>query len=160
MGNLVAVPVRSLRDTGYGDDTHLSWRIRALADVRLPSQTPLPPLPSPAASAEEAEGDKPTSILQVPQMREGGTDAQATPLLRALLCSYDWDCVTAERIVQCESRFDPAATNGVSWGLWQINAIHAYRRPDFWSGWMIPEVNTAWAYELWQEQGWGIWDCR
>jgi hypothetical protein len=79
-----------------------------------------------------------------------------------IICAYSWDCDTALRIAYCESRYDPAAVswNGSSFGLWQIWSGHAARWPTFWEEWMIPEVNTAWAYELWQEQGWAIWDCR
>lgn len=79
----------------------------------------------------------------------------------ALVCSYSWDCQTALRIVQCESGWDSQAVgrHGER-GLFQISPIHAWRWPTFWSEWMIPEVNVRWAYELWAEQGWGIWACN
>jgi hypothetical protein len=85
--------------------------------------------------------------------------AGGLPYVTFDICGYDWNCPQAERIVTCESGWDAAATNGISWGLWQINAIHAWRWPNFWESWMNPEVNTAWAYELYQEQGWTPWDC-
>ena len=91
---------------------------------------------------------------------EGGLSAPGT-LSYFAICSYSWDCDTAERIVWCESRFDPAAVswNGTSYGLFQIWQGHAWRWPDFWSGWMNPSRNVEYAYELYLEQGWGIWDC-
>jgi hypothetical protein len=98
----------------------------------------------------------------------GGNDSTASPPpasglqgeggLESQVCAYSWPCETALRIVQCESNWDPAATNGVSWGLFQINAIHAPRWANR-SEWANPEVNTAWAYELYLESGFGIWDC-
>lgn len=42
----------------------------------------------------------------------------------------------------------------------QINSIHAYRFAGFWERWMEPEVNTAWAFEIWLEQGWAPWACQ
>ncbi len=89
----------------------------------------------------------------------------------AFICSYSWPCETALRIVYgptaaCptgESNGDPTAIswNGTSYGLFQIWRGHAWRWPDFWSEWANPEVNTAWAYELYLESGgWGPWDCE
>jgi hypothetical protein len=80
--------------------------------------------------------------------------------LGQIVAAYPWPINEAFAIVQCESNWDAAATNGISWGLWQINAIHAWRWPDFWSEWDNPEVNTQWAFELYLESGWSIWDCR
>ena len=92
----------------------------------------------------------------------------ASPIV-AIVASYPWGN-EAFRIVwgptaNCptgESNGDPNAISydGSSYGLWQIWQGHAWRWPTFWSEWMIPEVNTAWAYELWLESGWGIWDCH
>jgi len=48
---------------------------------------------------------------------------------------------------------------GESYGLFQINSIHAYRFVGFWERWMEPEYNTMMAYTLWSEQGWAPWDC-
>lgn len=77
------------------------------------------------------------------------------------LCAYDWHCPTAERIVTCESGWNIHAVSwdGSSYGLFQINAIHFWRWPNAWNEWDNPEVNTRWAWELYQESGWGIWSC-
>lgn len=75
------------------------------------------------------------------------------------ICSYPWECETALAVVWCESRYDPAAIGAGSYGLWQLNSIHAYRWPSFWENWSDPEMNTAWAFELWQEQGFSPWSC-
>ena len=68
---------------------------------------------------------------------------------------------TALRVVECESRFDPAAVSwdGSSYGLFQLWKGHTGRWPTFWSEWSDPVQNTAWAYEFWREQGWAPWDC-
>jgi len=124
-------------------------RERALADARLV------PLASPEAVPTlrlEPEPVVRADISTLAVVEEPAFD----------ICGYDWNCPEAERIVWCESRFDPMAISwtGESFGLFQLNQVHAYRWPTFWSEWMIPEVNTAWAYELYLEQGWGIWECR
>lgn len=79
----------------------------------------------------------------------------------ALICAPLWDCAVALRIAECESSYqaDAVSWNGTSFGLYQIWAGHAYRWPDFWSEWMNPYRNVEYAFELWQEQGWGIWNC-
>jgi len=70
--------------------------------------------------------------------------------LGAIVAGYD-----------CESGWDAGAVSwdGSSYGLFQINAVHFWRWPNAWNEWMIPEVNTRWAWELYQEFGWGIWSC-
>lgn len=97
------------------------------------------------------------------------TAPEAPPLdgLEALVCSYPWPCDEALAVARCESgvnaagRLDgAAAVGGSSYGLFQINAIHAYRWPEFWDGWMDPAKNTDWAFQLWSEQGWIPWSCR
>jgi hypothetical protein len=125
------------------------------SSVPLQGRTPTPAAGEPGGVVERAgiaEANGESRQLSADDEESGG--------LRNLICSLSWDCETALRIVQCESNWDPAATNGVSWGLWQINAIHAWRWPDFWESWMIPSRNVEYAYELWQESGWRIWDCR
>jgi hypothetical protein len=58
-------------------------------------------------------------------------------------------------------RLDGAyASSGSSWGLFQINAIHASKFPGFWEQWMDPAVNAQWAYQIWLQQGWYPWSCR
>ena len=105
---------------------------------------------------------EPIVPVPVPDLREPAS-------LRALICSFSWPCEEALAIVYgptpvCptgESNGDPEAVswNGTSYGLWQINSIHAWRWPDFWKRWPEPMRNTEYAYELWAEQGFVIWDC-
>ena len=82
-------------------------------------------------------------------------------ILGEIVAAYDWPLNEAFAVVDCESSWNPLAVSwdGSSYGLFQINAIHFWRWPNAWSEWMLPEVNTAWAWELYQEQGWGIWSC-
>ena len=51
------------------------------------------------------------------------------------------------------------ASNGISYGVAQLNAIHAAGIADFWEHWMIPEFNIAWAYGIYSDGGWRQWDC-
>jgi hypothetical protein len=144
------------------------------------TQTPLSPLsgdaPGRQGVRETAGGETAESldslggdgVARHGDSGDSGTVDAPRPLLATvsysalgeIVAGYPWPINEAFAIVQCESRWDAAASSGISWGLWQINAIHAWRWPDFWSDWDDPEVNTQWAYELWQESGWGIWDCH
>ena len=78
------------------------------------------------------------------------------------ICALPWPCAEALSVAQCESTLRPDAVSwtGESFGLMQINSIHAYRFAGFWERWMEPEVNTAWAFEIWLEQGWAPWACQ
>ena len=98
--------------------------------------------------------------------RPGDGDADLAPVvsytaLGEIVAAYPWPINEAFAVVDCESSWNPGAVswNGTSYGLWQIWQGHAWRWPDFWSEWDNPEVNTQWAFELYLEQGWGIWDC-
>ncbi len=135
-----------------------------LADARLvPLPSPiLPPQGrTPTPAAEDSGGASVLTADNVRRTDEPTSGGEATSIHRGI-CSYSWDCDTALRIVWCESRFDPAAVswNGTSYGLFQIWQGHAWRWPDFWSEWMNPSRNVEYAYELYLEQGWGIWDCH
>ena len=88
------------------------------------------------------------------------------PIERAICAVFGADGPDAIAIAGCESGRDTMgrldgwwASSGSSYGLFQINAIHAGRWPDFWSAWMT-ERNIAYAYEIWSEQGWSPWACR
>ena len=82
--------------------------------------------------------------------------------IEELICAYDWDCGTALRVADCESRMDPGAVGwtGESFGLFQIYApVWAHVFPDFWEMWGDPDWNTSHGYIIWQRSGWGAWDC-
>jgi hypothetical protein len=129
-------------------------------DVLVPSPTPLP-----------SQGR--TRVAAAEDNLEGYSDGEARrelsvvsytvsyAALREIIAAYDWPINEAFAIVDCESVWTSGAVSwtGESFGLFQIHAIHAYRWPNFWSEWMNPEVNTAWAFEIWLERGWGPWDC-
>lgn len=71
------------------------------------------------------------------------------------VCSYDWDCNAAQRIILCESRDNPLSDNGSDRGLFQINQIHASKWPDYWERWSDAYWNIDHAYLLYEE--WGGW---
>jgi hypothetical protein len=96
-------------------------------------------------------------------LTSGGIRLSAVSLtpLGEIVAAYDWPLNEAFAVVLCESSWNPLAVSwdGSSYGLFQIWAGHAWRWPDFWSEWMNPSRNAEYAYELWAEQGWGIWGC-
>jgi hypothetical protein len=88
--------------------------------------------------------------------------------LEAIVCSFPWPCEEAIAVAACESGVDANgrldgnwAHSSTGYGLFQINAVHAWRWPDFWEAWMDPYKNTAWAYEIWLDWGgWSAWTCQ
>ena len=76
------------------------------------------------------------------------------------ICTYNWDCRTALRVLYCESGADPNAIGrGSNYGLYQINAVHASHWAGFWEHWFEPAWNIALAYEIWTVRGWSPWAC-
>lgn len=122
-----------------------------------PAPVPASPTPTPPTPAPPTPAPKPAPAVQVP------TDG-----LEALVCSYSWPCQEALAVARCESGVDSAgrldgifaASSRSSYGLFQINSVHARRFPEFWESWMDPAKNTAWAFQIWSEQGWRPWSCR
>lgn len=126
-----------------------------LEEPAIPAQ---PPAPMPQAPVTA-----PVATPAPPQ----ATPAPPTEGLEAIVCSYSWPCDQALAVARCESGVDHAgrldgafATSGSSYGLFQLNGIHARRFPDFWEKWMDPATNVAWAYQIWTEQSWQPWSCR
>jgi hypothetical protein len=117
--------------------------------------TPTPPA-TPAPPPAPPQAPTPTVAPQV-------AAAYVPPAgsLEALICSYAWPCQEALHVKWCESRGNwDTIGGGANYGGFQINAVHARRFPDFWESWMDPAKNTAWAFQLWSEQGWRPWACR
>jgi len=72
---------------------------------------------------DDAESSPPPVVEATPET-EGNS-------LAAVICTYNWDCGTALRIVRCESNFRADAVGTGSWGLWQIQAsVHAAKWAD------------------------------
>lgn len=91
----------------------------------------------------------------------GASVAQASQHpYRELICSYDWPCEKAMRVMMCESTGDARAYNQSNYGLFQINAIHRARVGGDLQSLYIPDVNVAIAHAIWSEQGWNPWGCR
>ena len=109
------------------------------------------PAPSPVPEPTPVPTPEPLPSVPEPTLVRTG--------LEGLIISYDWDDDTAIRIAYCESggRPDAISWTGESYGLWQINSIHASRFAGFWEAWSDPVTNTQWAWELYQEQGWAPW---
>ena len=146
------------------------WRWTQLVLYRVQAEgasLDVPPTPpqgrTPTAAAGELSYRQADVGRVVGELVEGelalGGAVSYTPL-GEIVAGYDW-MPEAFRIVDCESSWDAGAVSwdGSSWGLWQIHAVHFWRWPNAWNEWMIPEVNTRWAWELYQEFGWGIWSC-
>ena len=77
-----------------------------------------------------------------------------------IIVCYPWPFGEASRIAFCESTDDPLATNGTSWGLFEIN--WPYHQDLFENPLELfdPEVNTRVAYAIWKDQGWEPWSCK
>lgn len=94
------------------------------------------------------------------------------------IAQYDWPCAQAIAVAGCESGYDALgrldgwwASNGASFGLFQVNAINQYAdashtriKPGwetFTEDWMLPERNIWYAHEVYVDWGgWGAWACR
>ena len=126
------------------------------------------PTPAPVDAGEPTGEPEPPAVVE--PVNAAGCDAG--PIER-IVCAYDWDDATAIRTFSCESGTDPvtgvmdgayAVGNG-SYGVAQIQDVHAAGIPDFWEHWMIPEFNIAWAYGIWRDwqnrglNGWLQWTC-
>jgi hypothetical protein len=121
-----------------------------------PSPTPpLTPSPEPTPEPTPAHTPEPTPAPTIPAYMLPPEE------LKALICSYAWPCEEALRVKWCEAgnRWDSIGF-GANYGGFQINSIHARRIPDFWTSWMDPAKNTAWAFDIWSRQGWKPWACR
>lgn len=160
---LVSTPQPDLEatDTALARREAPFWRDSDLASARLKREAG--PAESSRAQGESRGNVPPADPVEVLPAPE------APPLdgLEALICAYPWPCAEALAVARCESGIDAAgrlngtaAVGGSSYGLFQINAVHAYRWPDFWDEWMDPTKNAEWAFQLWSEQGWNPWTCR
>jgi hypothetical protein len=83
------------------------------------------------------------------------------------ICSYDWDCNTANAIAWAESGHNQYAANWVypdaSVGVFQINLnAHAWNIPGYtWeekTAWLQNPYNNIWyAHQLYLQSGWWPW---
>lgn len=153
------------RDTSYLSS---AARVEQLFLKETPAS---PPVPTPVPPTPSAPTPTPPATLAPdpgPAPTPAPTPTPAIPLyvlsseeLKALICSLPWPCEEALRVKWCESgnRWDAIGAGG-NYGGFQINAIHARRIPEFWTSWMDPAKNTAWAFDIWSRQGWKPWGCR
>ncbi len=163
-----------------------AWLIQPWAYIDAPggSAASIPPAAARFAEALPARDDdvKPLKDLKAATRAAPGTPEEtavlsaslppAQPLatiaplkptdaLEDLICSYPWPCEEALHVKWCESRANwNTIGSGANYGGFQINAVHARRFPDFWESWMDPAKNTAWAFQIWSEQGWRPWACK
>lgn len=89
----------------------------------------------------------------------------ASPAIQAtdyedLVCSYDWPCDQALKVMHCESKGYARAFSLNNYGLFQINGIHRARVQGNVESLYDPETNVRVAYAIWSEQGWRPWGCR
>lgn len=62
--------------------------------------------------------------------------------------------------MMCESGGNPLATNGTSWGLFQINWPYHQNLYSDPNSLFDPATNVAVAYAIWADSGWLPWSCR
>ena len=138
--------------------------VRIIQSAAAPSARATYVSPTPTPSPEPTATPAPVGRVYA----ASETIAEITlPDIRALICSYDWDCPTALSIAHCESRYHPDSTNGIMLGLFQISD---YDPVSGWQGWWRyfgfdssryaePAYNVQLAYLIWQHSGWGPWQC-
>ena len=134
-----------------------AWDVPLSQDAYLvPTPSPAPaatPLPTAVPTAEPIPQPTPVTVV----------DSRASESVAlAIEQAFPFDLGTAWYVAKRESLLDPNAYNenwngSVDLGLFQINSIHAWRWPDYWTAWSDPVRNAQWALELWQEQGWRPW---
>ena len=86
---------------------------------------------------------------------ERSVDLYTNSAFADYICTLQWDCAYAQRVIHCESKDNPLSDNGSDRGLFQLNQIHAIKWPDYWQNWSDPYWNINHAYELYVE--WGGW---
>lgn len=85
--------------------------------------------------------------------------------VRCFIRKY-WEADDSEAlaVARCESGYDPRARNGSHHGLFQLSQrYHEGRAASLgyeWSDMWDPGKNTAVAFDLWKDSGWGPWVCR
>jgi soluble lytic murein transglycosylase-like protein len=78
-----------------------------------------------------------------------------------LVARYPWPRAEALSVLLCESRGDPAAYRHGNYGLFQINAIHAWRTGGDLAALFDPETNVRVAFDVWRDNaGWRPWACK
>jgi soluble lytic murein transglycosylase-like protein len=78
-----------------------------------------------------------------------------------LVARYPWPVAEALSVLRCESEGDAAAYRDGNYGLFQINAIHAWRVGGDLSALFDPATNVRVAFEVWRDNaGWGPWACE
>ena len=87
-----------------------------------------------------------------PRRPSGGGGTANVERWREVVCSYDWDCEWALRVIRCESNGNPDSVNpaGPYVGLFQIHASYGGNLHD-------PYYNIAAAYDIWSARGTGPW---
>lgn len=83
-----------------------------------------------------------------------------TAYIRALICSYPWNCAEALAVAYCESKFQQGAQNGTSWGVFQINYPYHMDLIHYPYEMLLAEQNVAVAYQIWKDSGWEPWSCQ
>lgn len=109
-----------------------------------------PPEPPPAPVASAVAAATPTILPAPAKWSEAD--------IRALICSYSWDCATALRIAHCESQYRSIQNlaGGPYFGIFQLWSGHFRAGED----WRDPATNIAVAWRVYQSSGWSPWECR
>jgi soluble lytic murein transglycosylase-like protein len=80
---------------------------------------------------------------------------------RALVARYPWPVGEALSVLRCESGGDATAYRSGNYGLFQINAIHAWRVAGNLRALFDPETNVRVAFDIWRDNaGWRPWACK
>ena len=128
------------------------------------------PLPTVRGVEERGQpaAPRPTALPAVPQPTSEGDAGALEEKDTGILCSYPWDCNTAIRVVYGPTVACPTGESGGNpyavgdedeRGWFQIHPAHWGKpqcNPEFL---FDPAYNTACAYSIWEDSGWGPWSC-
>jgi hypothetical protein len=113
-------------------------------------------IPDPTADVITLPYDRPKLLTTSNQRSEEVVDVKKQ--IREYVCSKDWDCETAKRVVEAESSWNFWAIHHNKNGTWdfcgfQINSIHGYSREYLSDFRNCVDV----AYQLYLERGFQPW---
>jgi hypothetical protein len=98
---------------------------------------------------------------------EGGVDSDRQAVSsraqqwEPLIARYSWPVAEALSVLHCESEGDAAAYRDGNYGLFQVNAIHAWRVGGDLAALFDPATNVRVAFDVWRDNaGWGPWACK
>lgn len=150
----------------YHFRTHSPIEVKLFVPIWIEKRTPIIRSPIPTVTPKK-QSALPTMNVEAAEHKP--TDQEVANYI----ASKSWDYGVALRLAKSENfynltkSFDCSRTNtntngSTDYGLFQINSVHSKRIAKH--GWTLEDMkncykNADMAFELQQEQGWGIWSA-